>query len=292
MKTTVSKNNTNDNKIQEYWTKERRDNAEALELPYLPDYGQHESYPDTSTPIKTTVIPPNSSIHDLKKGLEYSTHAAIPVSDPTKHPWVSNGKLFFTHKGKDYTGSAGSIFNEILLTAGHNIFDEGEWSDNFMYYPAYPNISKGWSWSRAAIFTSWKNNQNFAFDYGMILLDQPLPKEIGSLGCLLDLSPEGRTWTALGYPGAPYSGNQMYKTTGRYVHGKSIITMDNNDMTKGSSGGSWLIQTSDGPYINGVQSTRGKNKLGVDVANYAASPFLSARPFHKLLDCVGKNICE
>lgn len=284
MSTTSSKNNKTHEEIKAFWTQENRDAAIPKPFPEPPELGE-VSFPTPKSPI---ITPPNTSIKDINRDQEVKVGLAIPVNSPKKYPWSCNGKLFFTWKGQKYVGSASSILNEVLLTAGHNIYDEGEWSDDFYYHPAYPDYHKRWSWTRAAIFTAWKNTSNFAYDYAMILTNTSMA-EVGSIGCARDINPKGRTWTAIGYPSKypyPDPGNQMYKTTGNYVSGSSIITMENNDMTKGSSGGAWLTQIGSENYVNGVQSTRG------GAASYANSPYIDNDDYLNLLKCVETDLCE
>ena len=285
MTTTISKTKTESDRIEAYWTKEKRDKARPKPLPVLPDHFEWED--DRHIPQTPIATPPNASVLDANIDQALVIGLATPVKDPAKYPWSCNGKLFFTWKGDDYVGSAGSILLEVLLTAGHNIFDQGEWSDNFLYYPAYPDLQKSYGWSRVAIFTAWQNDANYAFDYAMIMLDSTLPDEVGSMGVIRDLSPKDRSWTAIGYPAAaPYSGNQMYQTTGDYVTGSTIITMNNNDLTQGSSGGNWLTEISEESYVNGVQSNRNGQS---DQAN---SPYIANSDYTKLLDCVTTGTCE
>jgi len=288
MSKTVGKNNDKTPEdIQEYWTKERRDKAKPKPLPEVPD---QETDGDRPSPKKPIITPPHTSKNHKNRDLEVSEGLAILVADPASFPWRCNGKLYFTWKGEDWVGSAGSILLEVLLTAGHNKYDEGEWSDDFMYWPGYPEYDKepkSFGWSRVSIFTAWMEDRNFAFDYAMIHTDEPLTG-IGSMGVIRNLSPEGKTWTAIGYPAEPpYGGEQMYKTTGKYVSGTSIITMDNNDMTRGSSGGNWWYKLGkDQTYINGVQSHRGAE------TSYAKSPYIDDEDYSLLLSCVAFDTCH
>ncbi len=284
MSKTSSKNNKDFKEIQAYWTKERRDKAIPKPLPKLPDDG--EIAEQSTTTRRPTFTPPDTSIKDENDDQSLNGKLAKPVNSPENLPWRCNGKLFFTWKGDDYVGSAGAILLEVLLTAGHNVFDEGEWSDNFYYYPAYPDYGKSWGWKRASVFTAWQYDANYAYDYAMILTDTSM-KDIGSIGCVRDLAPKDRTWTAIGYPSRmPYPGDQMYKTTGNYIAGDSIITMDNNDMTKGSSGGVWLTDFEGVMCVNGIQSTRG------GVPEYANSPYIANNDYEKLLKCVTMDECK
>ncbi|MCH9638852.1 MAG: hypothetical protein K0U40_05100 [Betaproteobacteria bacterium] len=279
--------------IDKYWSEERREKAIPKPLPEPP---QTIVGDDTEAPWLDqipVVTPPNISAKDRLKSEKFTrSQLADPVTTPEVYPYRCNGKLFFCWQGKDWVGSAGSIYLDVLLTAAHNIYDEGEWSDMFLYYPAYPDLinpglkRKSWGWSRAAIFTAWKNSTNFAFDYAMLLTDSSM-KEVGSQGYITNLPPQDRIWTAYGYPSAaPYPGNQMFQTAGNYVSGNTIITMQNNDMTKGSSGGNWITQHKGKNYVNGVQSTRGSK------ATYANSPYLDNMDFEDLVKCVTKGNCE
>ncbi len=266
--------------VESYWTKERRDSATPKPLPDHPG----GDLPESMWPLSPIITPPNTSIEDEDMDERIDLRLADPVISPTLMPWKCNGKLFFTWKKKDYVGSAGAIFLEVLLTAGHNIFDEGEWSDNFYFYPSYPVGGKSFSWDRAAVFTAWQKRADFAFDYAMLLMNKKMDS---SIGCVRDLPRKGRTWTAIGYPSEPpYPGNQMYKTVGDYVSGDSVITMSNNDMTKGSSGGSWLTTLKGKECVGGVQSTRG------GAPSYANSPYIVGKDYDALLKCVKYGKCD
>lgn len=286
MSTTICKNNdskTKENEIREYWTQERMDKASPKVMPEVPDTPGDIELPPPKGPIAT---PPDTSLTDSIPDIELKVGLATKVTNPDKSPLKCNGKLYFTWKGEDWVGSAGAILLEVLLTAGHNVFDEGEWSDNFYFYPAYPVNGQSWGWSRAAIFTAWQNAADYAYDYAMLLTDSPM-KDIGSVGVVRDLNPKGREWTAIGYPSEPpYDGGNMMETTGNYVKGSTIITMDKNDMTQGSSGGVWLTKTDKGTFVNGVQSHRKQGE-----SSYAASPYIADKDYQELKDCL-KEGCD
>src|SRR6267154_1746321 len=274
--------------LQKYWTEERRASAKPKPMPIVePDNKRKADAKTVEGPLQITT--PNISAADFLAGTQkksVSDLAATPVPTPASWPYSCNGKLFFTWQGNDYVGSAGSIFLEVLLTAAHNIYDGGEWSTNILYYPGYPVYGQSWGWTRTAIFTAWQNNNDFAYDYAMILTSTSMAP-VGSMGSIRNLSPQGLTWTAIGYPAAaPYPGNQMYQTTGAYISGTTQITMANNDMTRGSSGGNWLTSQAGVNYVNGVQSHRPSNQPTV-----AVSPYLNNTDFLNLLQCVSTGNC-
>ncbi len=286
MSKTACKNNDNLKlaEIEAYWTKKRKDGAKPKPLPKPPQEGG--AFKDIPAPDKPIGTPANTSIHENYKDKELVVGLAGKVADPNTSPWKSNGKLFFRWKGNDYVGSAGAIFLEVLLTAGHNVFDEGEWSDMFYFDPAYPVNGGSFGWSRAAVFTAWQNTADYAYDYAMLQTSAKM-NDIGSVGVIRDLAPKGRTWTAIGYPAdTPYDGASMMETTGEYVTGANIITMDHNDMTKGSSGGNWITIVDGKRYVNGVQSTRG------GAWSYANSPYIKEADYTNLLNCLKDQSCN
>lgn len=287
MSTSSQENNDkSDEELGEYWTEERREQAIPKPFPIV------EEEPVEGEPVdggETQFTPPNTTVEPREESSDSAVLTpavlATPVPTPAQWPWSANGKLFFDWKGNSYVGSAHSVYVNMLLTAGHNVYDQGEWSTNFLYYPAYPLWGKSWGWTRAAVFTAWQQG-NYAYDYATIL-PSSLLTEVGSVGAVTSLSPAGRSWTAVGYPAAaPYPGNQMYETTGSYVSGSSIITMSNNDMTQGSSGGSWLTSYNGFLYVNGVQSHRTSNPT------QAMSPYIATNDYNNVVQCALTGSCR
>lgn len=273
--------------LNEYWTEERRAKAKPKPMPVISQENTGKVGQDREQG-NAVITPPNTSIKSITSlnPDESADILAQPVSTPATWPYSCNGKLFFSWNGSDYVGSAGSIYLEVLLTAGHNLYDQGQWSTNFLYYPGYPVYGKSWSWARAAIFTAWQGG-NYAYDYAMILTSSSM-QEVGSMATVRGVSPVGLTWSAYGYPAAaPYPGNQMYVATGSYVSGTDQITMNNNDMTQGSSGGNWWTNHEGQNYVNGVQSHRLNSQ-----PTYAVSPYLNNNDFLTLLQCVATGQCQ
>lgn len=290
MSTTSNNSIKKENEILGYWTDERKRNAKPKPLPRLSlskDFNEALFQPSGNL----SVVPPNVSalenLDNLKSNLA-AQYIATPVATPASWPYSCNGKLFFKWKGGDYVGSAGSIYLEVLLTAGHNVYDEGEWSTDFLYDPGYPVYGKSWGTSRAAIFTAWRDNTNYAYDYAMLLTSTSM-QEVGSMGTLLNYSPNGKTWTSFGYPArSPYPGNQMFQTTGSCVSfANGIIGMSNNDMTQGASGGNWWTNYNGQNYVNGV------NSFGYDSQPTTMyGPYLNGSDFNTLLTCVATGNCQ
>lgn len=269
--------------LQEYWTPERRENATPKPMPVRQEELRREEPTATGEPSFQHPHRPEGE-EDKRESAAAAGCPATKVTSTTTWPNCCNGKLFFDWKGQSYVGSAGSITLEVILTAGHCVYDEGEWSTNFLYYPAYPDLGRSWSWKRAAVFKAWQTSNNYAYDYAMLLTSSSMAA-VGSWGWVYNLAPSA--WKAFGYPGnSPYPGNQMYQTSGAYVGGSPVMGMNNNDMHSGSSGGNW-IATYQGQqlYANGVNS----HHTGTACVEY--SPYFD-ESFANLLKCVTTGVCS
>lgn len=198
------------------------------------------------------------------------THAPIPValsnrvSDPSKPPFAAVGKLFFESGGEYYEGSAVLIGSRTILTAGHNLYWSGAaqpWSENIAFYPQYPN-DDAYPVVKMYVIRSFYENDDHSYeidDVATCLLDVPVAGDIEPLGIWYNQPVKG-PWMAVGYPGEPnppFDGESMWETSGRLVKkDRKTMTMSNNDMGKGGSGGPWLLNVDGRYYINGVNSQK------------------------------------
>ena len=195
---------------------------------------------------------------------EYGPAGARVVPHPLNYPWSAVGKLTFIQNGLEGSGSAALIRPNILLTAGHCIYDRdnGGPSTSASFFPAWgwrkpddPAYKFDCSWFRWWNAWAWSKNQSY--DYALAWIDTApggkTPGDlIGWLGYAWGQSWEDRAWTAVGYP-APSerdSANIMYAATGRYAPGSRTygppvnylpwpgqLAMTNDHMGHGSSGG-------------------------------------------------------
>ena len=256
----VSPGKTKESAALEYWTPERRAAAKPFPLPQRPKGGgalieapQNVGKPGFHAPQRPTGGP---------AGGGGPARTDYPVSKPLTYPFNCCGRLFFTQNGNGFSGSASVVSQNVLLTAGHCVFYTGVWSENVVFYPSYPLLPGiSFSYSYEAAWTAWVNNTNFAYDYGMIWVDNNPGNNAGWLGMLWNASTSGRTWDAVGYPGTPnppYNGNAMDSAIGTLTNGddSGTIGLNNDYMQHGSSGGPWITAYNGSPpeYANGLQS--------------------------------------
>lgn len=275
-----SKGVTSETEPHEYWTPERRAAAVPVPLPKQAKAGkEHVRTEEIQRAGKPGHIPPGrakgASEHKRENRQGESDSGGNAVLNPQFYPYSACGKLFFTQGGSDFAGSASVVAPNILLTAGHCVYDNGVWSSNVTFYPSYPLNGVNFSYSYEAAWTAWTNNSNRAFDYGMIWIDNDPGHKVGWLGLLWNAATAGRIWDAVGYPATPnppYNGNVMDETVGTVAPSSvaGTIGLANDNMEHGSSGGPWITDFNGSPreYANGLQSFHNKDGDFVEFGPY------------------------
>ena len=76
---------------------------------------------------------------------------ALGVAQPLSYPYRTIGRLAFYQGGQPLFASAALISPNILLTAAHCVYDNGEWSSRMAFLPSFPSRPNP--------------SQFFAFDY-------------------------------------------------------------------------------------------------------------------------------
>jgi V8-like Glu-specific endopeptidase len=250
---------------KEYWTEARR--AAAIPVPL------RKVAPGTH-PVREGELARGEAGHTPgAKGHETIRHEPIKpmgtggqaVAASLSYPYCTCGKLFFTQGGSGFAGSASLVAPNILLTAGHCVY-EGGWSANIAFYPSYGKRASSdtayvFSPSYIACWTAWSQQGNSAYDYGMMWIDSAPGNMIGWLGTLWNASTSGRTWDAVGYPATPnppFDGNTMDQAIGQYASSTvgGTIGLNNDNMEHGSSGGPWITTWNETSptHANGLQS--------------------------------------
>jgi len=254
-----SKSSHQERGVHEYWTAERRAAAIPVPLPKTPK-GEH---------LTEKAPPHRGESGHVRPGRPKGKHeraqdsnlGATSVADPKAYPYSTCGKLFFSQGGNDFAGSASVVAPNVLLTAGHCVYNGG-WSTNVAFYPSYPlPPGTSFSYSYLAAWTAWTNNGTRAFDYGMIWIDNNPGDQVGWLGLLWNADTTGRVWDAVGYPATPnppFDGNTMDEAIGTVASSSTsgTIGLNNDNMEHGSSGGPWITDWNGSPreYANGLQS--------------------------------------
>jgi V8-like Glu-specific endopeptidase len=256
----------NELSAEEYWTEERRAAARPVPTPKAPA----QTHPAPETQDQPKGEPGQTDCghgeeKDLSAHLEPRGMGGQAVAQPLNYPYRTVGKLFFTQNGGGFSGSAALISPNILLTAGHCVY-EGGWSTNMAFYPSYGNRAANdpaykFNYSYLACWTAWSQQGNRAYDYGMVWIPDAPGNQIGWLGTLWNAPTANRTWDAVGYPGLPtppFNGNAMDEAVGQYASSSTsgVFGLTNDNMEQGSSGGPWITawNESSPTHANGLQS--------------------------------------
>ncbi|MQA85533.1 MAG: peptidase [Streptosporangiales bacterium] len=234
-------------KIQSYWTPERMESA--IPLDRLVGKGQQRVQEvERGAP---RLIPPEVS--GLVDGL----------LDPqaSGDPWTGDGavsqtagRVFFTTGGQDASCSGNSVNSangDVVVTAGHCVKYEGEWSTNWAFVPGYDQGERPHgTWAARELLTTeqWNSNEDINHDVGMAVVEerdgQSLTQAVGGQGIAFNQD-RGQQMYSFGYPAAsPYDGESLIYCSGEVRNDPTGLSNDQGmtcDMTGGSSGGPWFI---------------------------------------------------
>ena len=203
----------------------------------------------------------SKAIGTVKSGAKkpQTTYPGYPSSSPAAR---TNGKIFFSRDGSNYVCS-GSVVNSegrsLVWTAGHCLGENGTWSYNVAFVPAYSNGSRpygSWYAKDLATKTAWLYDSDHANDVGAITLAPNagvrIADQLGAQGLMWNQS--ANYWaSAFGYPAvSPYTGQVLVRADGNTAdEGDGTIYMYSG-LTGGSSGGPWLRNFDENwGYVNG-----------------------------------------
>jgi steroid delta-isomerase-like uncharacterized protein len=251
--------------IKEYWTPRRMRQAEPLDVtPTRREVARAARAGATSAAQRgdAGTVPPTKGAGAI--ATELKVPMANRVRNPSRYPYRTQGKVFFTWRGGDYVCSATTVntpTKRVIFTAGHCIIDEGSRSSRFAFVPGYRNGSRPYGTfvaTRLFWIQAWGRHGNFSYDVAAAVLggSRKVGQVVGTRGIKWNL-PRQQNFVSYGYPaGLPYNGEQLYNCPSPY-RGQDRTTSPPRtqwitcDMTGGSSGGGWIVR---GEYLNSVNS--------------------------------------
>lgn len=265
-----------DNDIKEildYWTEERVKSAEPLELPSVSEeeFQKIIGSPDLSTrpePEEAESSDPSSLVE-----------GKVTQANVGERPFWNGGKFLFTKTdGKRYYCTSEFVANNhILLTAGHCVQngDTGKMNTNFIFYRANTGGTSGQKVSIKTVKVSpnWAQPKNAAFDYAF--MKTITQSGAGWLGYYTGMP--FKNWTAIGYPGNFFGGQQMSRVDGSLGTIQSgIVQMKNNPMTQGASGGAWIGDLTI-PHVGGNYAIGLNSFFRTDVPSSMYGPYFDGK---------------
>ena len=262
--------------VKQYWTRARMAHAEDRGIVVDPGgslrdlvriepaRGQEVSIAPTrpleSAPLRSEATLPNRMSASTTGGTVSIQSTEIP--DPTTFPAIVHGRLFGTDSIGDFACSATVVPSDgknLLWTAGHCVFEDGEWATSFLFVPGYKNGAKPrgeWVGTYWAAPPEWTQSHDLTYDFAAILMKpngagQQIEDAVGAEGIAFNGS-RNQTYLAYGYPAKPtsshpdYNGEHLFTCSSQNVGADPYGNRDNPnigidcDMTEGSSGGGWI----------------------------------------------------
>ncbi|WP_028266334.1 trypsin-like serine peptidase [Arthrobacter sp. MA-N2] len=185
--------------------------------------------------------------------------------DPIDHV----GKVFFTMGAFAYVCSGNAVVSDndsTVATAGHCVNEgPGAFVQNFVFVPAYLNGTAPYGiWPAKALYTTpqWRTAGDIRYDTGFAVTatvhGRHLADVVGASGVEFNAD-RGLSYQAFGYPAAPpFDGQSLKSCSGDAT--KDPINPQFKaqgipcDMTGGSSGGPWMVDSERDSFQNSITS--------------------------------------
>jgi len=209
------------------------------------------------------------------------------VVDINKYPYSAVGRIVFHWNKRDWHGSAWAVDDQTIVTAGHNVQEDGIWSSNLRFQLRFQNgvsaeeveLSTVWS------LKGWVRDEDLGYDLAVCMLSKKLAHLGQPLPVMGNVPPDQNEYDAVGYPGKPspihpFDGRVMWESRGDFVSASPstaapVKIKAENGMTQGCSGGPWIVRLpgNGALYANGLNSFGGGGDwmqspyFGVGIAN-------------------------
>ncbi|MDQ4094664.1 MAG: hypothetical protein M3174_00435 [Actinomycetota bacterium] len=209
----------------------------------------------------------SSTLSDGDGGIPYTREE---ISTDGDSAYITHGRIFFRSEGRSYTCSGTVITTDnrsVVWTAGHCVNHGGDrWANKWIFVPGYDDGEAPygkWTAQTLAAPRGWINHGSSAYDIGAAILNPNARGEyiadvVGSLGIAWNL-PRRQEFTVYGYPAAGlFTGGSLWACRSAYgwsdpIPGPNPLAVGCN-LPYGSSGGGWVVELSDGLYLNSVTS--------------------------------------
>lgn len=283
--------NGGDPAVLSYWTEERTATAIPVEVADL----SSEDIAELGRAL--------SSQSD-ETGPEVASEPAVPIDGvpvPAARASITNwshtnGKVFFRDPadGKNYVCSGSAVNSgskRLVATAGHCVYGDAGWFQNWVFVPSYHNGSRPYGTFQAYMlrtftdFTTHKtsNWRGFNSDVAFVTTysnasSRRVVEAVGGHGIITGGSEYQFAASIFGYPGNLQSGEVMYAcsrtSTEKYsAGGYTFSRVSGCNMGGGSSGGPWLKDYSNASGLGYLKSVSSFNQTGV---TYLGAPFFRA----------------
>ena len=262
--------------VTAYWTPERMMEAtpfdvltvDATDVTTNVDIGDPITVAPTQSP-RTTAFP--------NTGGEWTDGGDIVATA---------GRVFFTMGGQDASCSGNAVTSDngsTVLTAGHCVYYQGAWHDNWVFVPGYHNGQSPYgTWTAASTHAipQWEATEDINYDVGAAVVNplngENLTDVVGGQGVSFNID-YNLDMYSFGFPAAdPYDGETFIYCSGSTIQ-DPLLSNDHGmscDMTGGSSGGPWFVDF-DEATGTGLQAS--VNSFGyIFMPGYMFGPYFGA----------------
>ena len=210
------------------------------------------------------------------------------ISPADKYPWRAHCALRITARdGSQWVGTAFFIAPRVLATAGHCVFihsgsaSRHGWARQIEVMPGRDGASLPYGTAVATRFYSvrgWTENRDDEYDYGVIILSEPLGSRTGWLGygTYSDGNLVGRIANLSGYPQDRGNGTEQWYMAGRIASVGTRKVYYPIDSFGGQSGSAVYR------IINGSRFAVGIHAYGVDSTGFNSATRISRPVFDNL----------
>jgi V8-like Glu-specific endopeptidase len=210
-----------------------------------------------------------------------------------------NGKVFMTIDRVNYVCSGTAVTSttagvNLVWTAGHCTTDgPGHTATNFMFVPGYYNGQEPngrWAFTTIDSTPGWEaqGTDRFRYDVGAARVvnttnaSATFAGTIGTRPIAFGQNPTGKRLVSYGYPAArPFNGTQQYACASPFRRWDTATLLDpmqiSCDMTGGSSGGGWFLDTNANSVADAGEPLVSVNSYGYsNEKNTMYGPYMAA----------------
>jgi V8-like Glu-specific endopeptidase len=264
--------------VRTFWTAHRMRHARPLSRHPVPAIGSRSNTGIGSPAYGRGVVPPTEPASAPGSAIVVEGGGGPPIpyerfevaGDYTAYPYSTNGRVFVSFPSGSGFCSATAVNSDngsVVVSAAHCMYQAGlgGWFTSWNFVPAYKDGDAPlgeWPATSGFVASPWVEFETLRHDVGAAVvaknsIDQSLVEVAGGRGIAWNIEEE-QSFQSFGYPSrSPFSGERMISCISGFGGndrppgpGPATLAMG-CDMTAGSSGGGWIVQSQ---HLNSVTS--------------------------------------
>jgi V8-like Glu-specific endopeptidase len=234
-----------------------------------------------AVPMETLLAPKQFEKYfkDEKVKFEPDTDFVKPDTKYQEKPYSAAGKVYFLFEGRPASCSGSSSGNNVVLTAAHCVYMQGNYHTQWVFVPQYNSGSRPhgiFSGKEVIIFEEWKN-QDMGRDVAFVVTSKQNGKSLEEVVGKIQIGTcdVNDDVLALGYPGPDYGAERMVQTVSKIVRRFPFSPWTpapiqiRSKQGPGSSGGPWFSHSKD----SNTNIACSVNSFGLRFTYFVFGPF-------------------